>query len=128
MFKRLKNWAEKLKKESYALYFACRDPRVSWYAKLFTALVAAYALSPVDLIPDFIPVLGYLDDLIIIPLGLFLARRLIPDEVMADARKKAEEKISEEKIVSKTGLVIVISVWVLCLLLVSVVVYRYGFN
>jgi uncharacterized membrane protein YkvA (DUF1232 family) len=88
--KGLRHWAEALRKEVHALYLACRDPRTPWYAKAIGACVIGYALSPIDLIPDPIPVLGYLDDLILIPLGVLLVRRLIPAEVMRDCRARAE--------------------------------------
>jgi uncharacterized membrane protein YkvA (DUF1232 family) len=125
MVERLKEWARHLKKETYALYFAYRDPRVPWYAKLLVAFVVAHTFSPIDLIPDFIPVLGYLDDLIITPLGLALAIRLIPTEVMTEARIKAESKIVEGKIVSRVGLLIVISIWLSVLILVLLILLRY---
>lgn len=124
MFDRLKEWARHLKKETYALYFAYRDPRVPWYAKLLVAFVVAHTFSPIDLIPDFIPVLGYLDDLIITPLGLALALRLIPAEVMAEARAKAESSIVEGKMVGRVGLLIVISMWLTVLLLVVVLLLK----
>ena len=88
------NWKTRvraLKAETLALYLAYRDPRTPWYAKVWAAIVVAYAFSPVDLIPDFIPVLGYLDDLLLIPLGIALALKLIPPDVMADSRVKAAE-------------------------------------
>jgi uncharacterized membrane protein YkvA (DUF1232 family) len=85
----LKSKLLSLKKEVHALYLAARDKRTPWYAKAFAGLVAAYALSPIDLIPDFIPVLGYLDDLLIIPAGITLAIKMIPKEVMAEARARA---------------------------------------
>lgn len=88
---------------------AARDPRTPWPAKLLAAVVVAYALSPIDLIPDFIPVLGYLDDLVLVPLGIWLVLRLIPDEVMADARARAAE--AERPGRSLAGLSIVIGVW-----------------
>jgi uncharacterized membrane protein YkvA (DUF1232 family) len=125
MFERLKEWARHLKKETYALYFAYRDPRVPWYAKLLVAFVVAHTFSPIDLIPDFIPVLGYLDDLIITPLGLALAIRLIPAEVMTEARIKAESNIVEGNIVSRAGLLIVISIWLSGLILVLLILLRY---
>ncbi len=84
-----KQRAKVLKKETYSLFLAYKDPRTPWYAKVFTGLVVAYAFSPIDLIPDFIPVLGYLDDLILVPLGITLAIKMIPSEVLADARKQA---------------------------------------
>jgi uncharacterized membrane protein YkvA (DUF1232 family) len=82
--------ARLLKREIYALYFAVRDPRVPWYAKALAGCVVAYAFSPIDLIPDPIPVLGYLDDLVLIPLGVLAVRRMIPDDVMTECRVKAQ--------------------------------------
>lgn len=85
-------WAQRLralKRESVALYFACRDPRVPWYAKALAALVVAYAFSPIDLIPDFIPILGYLDDLLLVPLGVMAVRAMIPAQVMDECRERA---------------------------------------
>ncbi|MGE5517797.1 MAG: YkvA family protein [Bacteroidota bacterium] len=93
-----------------AVAIAARDPRTPWPAKLLAALVVAYALSPIDLIPDFIPVLGYLDDLIVVPLGIWLVLRLIPDDVMADARAKAAESGRPGN--SLWGLVIVVALWI----------------
>jgi uncharacterized membrane protein YkvA (DUF1232 family) len=90
MLSRLKQWARVLKTELLALYLAYRDPRVPWYARLLAALVVGYALSPIDLIPDPIPVLGYLDDLILVPLGIWLCLKLIPTEVMTECRSEAE--------------------------------------
>lgn len=86
-----KGKAREWKHQVFVLYWACRDPRVPWYAKLLAVCVVAYAFSPIDLIPDFIPVLGYVDDLILVPLGIALAVRLIPPEVLADCRRKVEE-------------------------------------
>lgn len=87
----IKNWARRLKKEVHVLFLACHDPRTPWYAKAMAICVVAYALSPIDLIPDFIPILGYLDDLILLPIGIYLTLKLIPDEVMLDCRKSADE-------------------------------------
>src|SRR5438093_1996163 len=86
----LQQRAKQLKTEVYALYLACRDPRVPWYAKLFAACVVGYAFSPIDLIPDFIPVLGYLDDLILVPLGIALAVKMIPQPILDECRLKAQ--------------------------------------
>jgi uncharacterized membrane protein YkvA (DUF1232 family) len=86
---RLTQWARLIKRDVHALYFAARDPRVPWYAKTLAVLVVAYALSPIDLVPDFIPVLGYLDDAILVPLGILLTLRLIPSEVMREHRLRA---------------------------------------
>lgn len=89
MFSRLKGWARAVKLDVVALWIAARDPRVPWYAKAVAGLVAAYALSPIDLIPDFIPILGYLDDIIIMPLGILLAARIVPDALMHEFRAEA---------------------------------------
>lgn len=107
---RLKTWARLVKRDVVALWLAARDPRVPWYAKAAAGLVAAYALSPIDLIPDFIPVLGYLDDLIIVPLGILLAVRLIPDPLMAEFRARATEL---DRPGSRAGLVAIIVIWLL---------------
>lgn len=88
---KVKAMAREIKRNVFVLYLAYKDPRVSWYAKLVAVGVVAYAFSPIDLIPDFIPVLGYLDDLIIVPLGITIALKLIPQEVIRDCRDKAEE-------------------------------------
>src|SRR3954447_5567152 len=92
MLRRLKEWALALIRDVKAIYLASRDPRLPWYSKALAVAVAAYALSPVDLIPDFIPVLGYLDDLIIVPLGIALVVRLIPPEVIAEYRIRADSR------------------------------------
>jgi uncharacterized membrane protein YkvA (DUF1232 family) len=86
---RLKRWAQRLSVEVYALYLAYKDPRVPWYARVFAAVVVAYAFSPIDLIPDPIPVLGYLDDLVIVPLGVALAIKMIPPQILAGCREEA---------------------------------------
>ena len=91
MFDRIKAWARSLKRDAYAVYLAARDPATPWYVKVLAAAVAAYAFSPIDLIPDFIPVLGYLDDLVLVPLGIWLVVSLIPEQAMAEYRAKASE-------------------------------------
>jgi uncharacterized membrane protein YkvA (DUF1232 family) len=108
---KLKDHAASLKREVYALCIAARDPRVPWYAKIIMGVVLAYALSPIDLIPDFIPVLGYLDDLIIVPLGIALALKMIPAQVMLDARLHADDLLRQGKPVSRARAVIVIIIW-----------------
>src|SRR5690349_22191789 len=92
LFRRLRGWARGLKRDVVALYLAARDPRVPWYAKAVAAAVAAYALSPIDLIPDFIPIVGYLDDIVLVPLGIALAIRLIPSAILEEHRKTATER------------------------------------
>ena len=104
----MKAWAAALKRDVMALWLAARDPRVPLLAKLLSGLVAAYALSPIDLIPDFIPVLGYLDDLLIVPAGIWLAVRLIPADVLAELRKQSLER---SRSVSWAGLAVVMLVW-----------------
>jgi uncharacterized membrane protein YkvA (DUF1232 family) len=106
-----------LKREVYALYYAYRDRRTPWYAKVVAALTVAYALSPIDLIPDFIPVLGYLDDLVLIPLGLTLAVKLIPPDVMAEARDKAQA--AAQRPVSWIGAVVIGLIWALVIFLIG---------
>ncbi len=125
MFNRLKEWARHLEKETYALYFAYRDPRTPWYAKLLVGFVVAHTLSPIDLIPDFIPVLGYLDDLIITPLGLALSLRLIPGDVMAEAREKAESDLTDVNKIKRVGFLIVISIWLIGLFFILLILYSY---
>ena len=109
LLERLKRWAGRLKVETYALYLAYRDPRVPWYARAFAALVVGYAFSPIDLIPDPIPVIGYLDDLILVPLGLTLAIRMIPAKVLAECREKAREL--SKRPVYRVAAVVVVTVW-----------------
>jgi uncharacterized membrane protein YkvA (DUF1232 family) len=105
----LKTWARALKRDVHAIYFAARDPRVPWYVKALALTVAGYALSPIDLIPDFIPVLGYLDDLIVVPAGIWLVVALIPSDVMAHCRALATE--AGERPVSKAGALAIVSIW-----------------
>lgn len=108
MIVRLKEWARALKRDVLALWLAARDPRVPRLAKLLAGLVTAYALSPIDLIPDFIPVLGLVDDLLIVPAGIWLCIRLIPPPVLADLRTAAQDRV---KPVSRLGLILVVLVW-----------------
>jgi len=106
-----KGKAESLKTETYAIYLAYRHPQTPWYAKVFAGLVAAYAFSPIDLIPDFIPVLGYLDDLILVPLGIRLALRMIPPEVMAGCRDQAQSQLGGGKPVNIFMAGVIVVVW-----------------
>ncbi len=110
---RWRRWAKRLKLEVYTLYLAYRDPRVPWYARLAAACVVGYALSPIDLIPDPIPILGYLDDLILLPLGIFLVLKMIPDEVMDENRERAAEIIRQGKPVSRTAGVVIVAIWLI---------------
>ena len=121
MLSRLKQWSRALLRDAHAVYLAARDPRVPWYAKALGIAVAAYAFSPIDLIPDFIPVLGYLDDLIIVPLGIALVVKLIPPEVMAEHRATA----LQDRPVSIAGAAIIVMVWIVALAVAALAVYRY---
>jgi uncharacterized membrane protein YkvA (DUF1232 family) len=120
----LRRRARALKADTLALTFALRDPRVPWYARLLAVAVVAYALSPIDLIPDFIPVLGYLDDLILVPLGIVLVLRMIPPEVMVVCRARAQAELAGGRPVSRAGAAAVIAIWVLGAALVGWLVYR----
>jgi len=124
MLENLNQRARDLKTETYALYLAARDPRTPWYAKLLVAGIVAYALSPIDLIPDFVPVLGYLDDLILIPLGVTLAIKLIPGSVLTECRIQAQETFKNGKPVSRTAGAVVVLVWILLAALCIVWVVR----
>lgn len=104
--------AHQLKTEVYALYLAYRDPRTPWYGKLFAAMVVAYAFSPIDLIPDPIPILGYLDDLILIPLGVAVALRMIPAHVMREAREKSAAVMASGKPVNWIAAAVIIVIWI----------------
>ncbi|PGZ95600.1 hypothetical protein COE51_19615 [Bacillus pseudomycoides] len=121
----MKKWAKNLKKQLLVLYLAYRDERVPWYAKLFTMLVVAYAFSPIDLIPDFIPILGYLDDLILVPLGVYLALKLIPEEVLEDCKRKIEENSSMNKPKNWITGFLIISIWLIIFIWIWKLVLSY---
>ncbi len=110
-FEKIKQQAKHIKTEIFALYFAARHPLTPWYAKLVVAAIAAYALSPIDLIPDFIPIIGYLDDLVLIPLGIVLAIRLIPQEVLTDCRLCASSLTAQKMPVSWIAGAVIIFIW-----------------
>jgi uncharacterized membrane protein YkvA (DUF1232 family) len=109
MLAALRQWASTVRRDVVALWLAARDPRVPWCAKAVAGAVAAYALSPIDLIPDFIPVLGYLDDLIIVPLGIMLAVKLVPPALIAEFRAEAHRR---QRPTSRAGLVFIVLVWI----------------
>jgi uncharacterized membrane protein YkvA (DUF1232 family) len=119
-----KERARQIKSEVYALYLAYRDPRVPWYARVFAACVVAYAFSPIDLIPDPIPVLGYLDDLVLVPLGVVLARKMIPADVLAECREKARKQAAEGKLTNWVAAGVIVAVWVLLAVLAVVWIAR----
>ena len=108
-----KQRARRLKTETYALYLACRDPRVPWYARLLAICVVGYAFSPIDLVPDFIPILGYLDDLVLVPLGIALVLRLIPEPVLADCRAQAQAVMAEGKPTNWVAAGVIVAIWLL---------------
>ena len=107
-----KQWARSIKRDVHAVWLAARDPRTSWFAKALALGVAAYAVSPIDLIPDFIPVLGYVDDIIIVPLGIWLVVRLIPPAVMNEHRETAAK--ATERPVSRMAAGLFIAIWIVC--------------
>jgi uncharacterized membrane protein YkvA (DUF1232 family) len=107
---RLKTWARAIRRDVHALYLASRDPRLPWYAKALALIVACYALSPIDLIPDFVPVLGFLDDVILVPAGIWLVVRLIPPQVMAEHRELAATR---DRPVSLVAGILIVGVWII---------------
>ena len=115
--------ARQLQAEVYALYLASRDPRVPWYAKVLAVCIVGYALSPIDLIPDFVPGLGYLDDLVLIPLGVALALRLVPPAVMVECRARARSELADGKPVGRAAAAVIVAIWlglaVLAVLLIA---------
>ena len=123
MSSRLKEWARALKQDVHALYLASRDPRTPWYAKALAIAVAAYALSPIDLIPDFIPVLGYLDDVLLVPLGILLVVWLIPPGIMAEHRELAAG--AQERPVSRAAAGVIVCIWIASIVLAGWLVSQY---
>lgn len=121
---KLKNKAIEMKHNIFVLFLAYKDPRVPWYAKLLAALVVAYAFSPIDLIPDFIPILGYLDDLIIVPLGIALALKMIPQPVITECRERAEEIRKQGKPTNWLTGALFIIIWVLIAIWIGSICYK----
>ena len=120
---KLKAWARTIKRDAHAVYLAARDPRVPWYAKALAFCVAGYALSPLDLIPDCIPILGYLDDVVIVPLGMLAVVKLIPPHIMAEHRAAAS--LAAEKPVSRTAVFVIALIWAASIVLTVWLSYRY---
>jgi uncharacterized membrane protein YkvA (DUF1232 family) len=110
MLESLKLWARRLKSDVLTVYFAARDPATPWWLRAFAMAVAGYALSPIDLIPDFVPVLGYLDDLLIVPLGLYLVLRWLPPSVLTASRARAAEALAKPR--SVAGAAVIVAIWV----------------
>jgi uncharacterized membrane protein YkvA (DUF1232 family) len=121
------DWKERvraLEKETLTLYLSLRHPRVPWYAKALALLVVGYALSPIDLIPDFVPVLGYLDDLILVPLGIMLVIRLIPEEVLAECRHQAKGNIKQAKRLATISAAVIVAIWIAAGVIIGWLVIR----
>jgi len=118
---RMRTWAKALKRDVVALWIAARDPRTPWYATAVASVVAAYALSPIDLIPDFVPILGYVDDVIVVPLGIALAIRLIPAGLMAEYRQQAAAQ--EDRPRSMAAAAIIVALWILALVIAAYWIY-----
>lgn len=110
LLSRVKNWTRALRRDAHAILLASRDPRVPWGVKLLAIAVAGYALSPIDLIPDFIPALGYLDDLIIVPIGIWLVIGLIPENVMDEYRTAAS--VAVQRPASKASAMVIVALWI----------------
>jgi uncharacterized membrane protein YkvA (DUF1232 family) len=122
---RLRDWARAIKRDVHALYLASRDPRVPWHVKALAICIAAYALSPIDLIPDFIPVVGYLDEVILLPLGVLLVVRMIPKDIMAEHRAAAA--VAAERPQSIAGAIFIVAVWIALTMLSGWLSYRWIF-
>ena len=112
-----KRRARRLKAQTYTLYLAYRHPRTPWYAKVFAALIVGYVFSPIDPIPDFIPGIGLLDEMVVVPIGILIAAKMIPPEVFAECREKAREVVESEKPVSRVAAVVVVAIWLVCVAL-----------
>lgn len=119
-----KNWSKKLKLQTYTLYYAYKDPMTPWCAKVWGAVVVAYAFSPIDLIPDFVPIVGYLDDLILIPLGIALAVKLIPKEILIKCRQQAQERIDSKRPVNWIAGGIIIAIWIMMFYVVVYIILK----
>lgn len=122
MIASLRKWAKSLKQQTLVVYHVARDPRTPWFARVLALAVAAYALSPIDLIPDFIPILGCLDELVIVPLGLMLVLRLTPGEVLAAARIKAER--AADRPVSRGMAAVIVGIWTFAAVVLGVWAWR----
>ncbi len=124
---RREKWRERaraLQNELYALYLAYRHPGTPWYAKAWALLVLAYACSPIDLIPDMIPILGYVDDVIILPMGIYFALRLIPADILAETRGRAQQELAVDPSIQKKGTILILSLWLLVIGVTILVIWR----
>ncbi len=122
MFAAIRQWARRIKQDAVMLWFAYKDPRTPWLPKIISMLAVAYALSPIDLIPDFVPVLGFLDDAVLLPAMIWLAVRLLPDDVVTACRQLAIDwmQVNQRKPVNRWGIALVLIVWALVVLLIIV--------
>jgi uncharacterized membrane protein YkvA (DUF1232 family) len=118
LVRRWKGSARRLRQETLALYLACKDPRTPWYAKALAAVVVGYAFSPLDLIPDAVPLLGYLDDLILVPMGIAITLKMIPPAVMMECRQQAQERMADGKPRNWVAAAIIVAIWLLLAALV----------
>ena len=119
-----KQRARQLSAQTYALYLAYRHPRTPWYAKVFAALVVGYVFSPIDPIPDFLPGVGLLDEMVVVPIGVLIAAKMIPQEVLEECKEKAREVAEGEKPVSRVAAAVVVTVWLLCVVLAVLLAMR----
>ena len=119
-----KQWARQLKVETYTVYLAYKDPRTPWYARIFAACAVGYAFSPIDLIPDPIPVLGYLDDLVLVPLGVALALKMIPKTILDECREMAREALVQDRPTNWAAAGVIVAIWLFVIALVIVVIVR----
>jgi len=124
LIEKWKRRSRKLQTETYALFLAYKHPATPWYAKVFAGLVVAYAFSPIDLIPDFIPILGYLDDLVLVPLGISLAIKMIPPEVMTECRIRSHEALEDGRPVNWFVAVLIILIWLAAIALLGFWVFK----
>ena len=122
MIERARQWARVVKRDVHAIYLAARDPRVPWHVRMLALCVAGYAISPLDIIPDFIPVIGLLDDVIVVPLGIILVLKLIPPEIMAEHRALAEA--AQSRPVSHVASVVIVCVWLAGMIVAGWLCYR----
>jgi uncharacterized membrane protein YkvA (DUF1232 family) len=119
-----KQRVQQLKKETYTVYLASKDPRVPWYAKVLIAFVVGHTFSPIDLIPDFIPILGYMDDFIIAPLGIAFAIKMIPQDVLAECREEAQAILDQDRPTSWKAAMVIIAIWLLAAVIAIAIVVR----
>lgn len=120
--KKIRSWAKKIKHYITTLYLVLKRQDVHWLKKAYIGLIVFYAISPVDLIPDFIPILGYLDDVIILPILIIFALKMIPKHILDECKKEAEEKYGDIKLTSRTAGIIIILIW---LLIIAYLIYRF---